>query len=82
VAVHFDDFLVTEKERYSAYNLHQFIADCGGLIGLFTGCSILSIMEIFYHIVLWLIALNKTAKPLQFRQITQATELTEVTSND
>jgi len=62
VAVIFEDFLILEKQRYSAYNLQQFIADCGGLLGLFMGCSLLSIVEIFYHVTLNFMANRKKSR--------------------
>jgi Amiloride-sensitive sodium channel len=40
-----------EQERYIAYSIPQFISDCGGLMGLFLGCSVLSLVEIIYHTI-------------------------------
>ncbi|KAG5672929.1 hypothetical protein PVAND_003017 [Polypedilum vanderplanki] len=40
-----------EYTSYVAYTLQNFIADCGGLIGLFLGFSLLSIYEIFYDFI-------------------------------
>ncbi|XP_070498133.1 pickpocket protein 28-like [Chironomus tepperi] len=47
----FDDFEILEYEEYAAYSLHNFVADVGGLLGFFLGCSILSIIEIVYFII-------------------------------
>lgn len=42
---------VEESERYIAYKLQNFISDAGGLLGLFMGCSLISIVEIFYFFI-------------------------------
>mgnify|MGYP003406654927 FL=1 len=42
---------VEETEHYVAYKLQNFISDAGGLLGLFMGCSLISIVEILYFIV-------------------------------
>lgn len=42
-------FIVTKKTAKIWWT--DFIADCGGLLGLFMGVSILSIVEIFYFLV-------------------------------
>ncbi|KAL7034938.1 hypothetical protein ACKWTF_008188 [Chironomus riparius] len=44
----FDDLEILEYEEYAAYSLHNFVADVGGLLGFFLGCSILSLIEIVY----------------------------------
>lgn len=38
--------------RSESYTSTNFIADCGGLLGLFLGVSLLSIIEIIYHFTL------------------------------
>jgi len=50
VTIFFEDFLVEEKMNFLGYKLQHFISDCGGLLGLFMGCSLLSIVEIIYHV--------------------------------
>lgn len=35
----------------SHLNIHQVIADVGGLLGFFLGCSILSLIEIVYFLI-------------------------------
>lgn len=40
-------------ERHELYGWVQFIANCGGLLGLFMGFSIVSIIEIVYYILLF-----------------------------
>jgi Amiloride-sensitive sodium channel len=51
LTIQFSGFLVDEQERYIAYSIPQFVSDCGGLMGLFLGCSVLSLVEIFYHTI-------------------------------
>jgi Amiloride-sensitive sodium channel len=43
-----DDFIYTKRSEL--YGLTDFIANFGGLLGLFLGVSILSIVEIIYFI--------------------------------
>ncbi|KAG5667655.1 hypothetical protein PVAND_015629 [Polypedilum vanderplanki] len=45
----FKDHIVTEYETFVAYKLQNLIADIGGLLGLFLGCSVLSLIEIIYY---------------------------------
>lgn len=40
-------------EKHELYRWVQFIANCGGLLGLFMGFSIVSIIEIVYYILLF-----------------------------
>ena len=42
---------VEEVEHYIAYKLQNFISDVGGLLGLFMGGSLISVVEIFYFLV-------------------------------
>lgn len=39
-------------KRSELYGEIDFLANCGGLLGLFFGASVLSIMEIFYYFTL------------------------------
>jgi hypothetical protein len=36
---------------YVAYSIQNFVADCGGLIGLFLGFSLLSIFELVCNLI-------------------------------
>ncbi|KAG5680507.1 hypothetical protein PVAND_010014 [Polypedilum vanderplanki] len=47
----FENIFITEEESYAPYAIQNFIADIGGLLGLFIGCSILSIFEFVFYIV-------------------------------
>ncbi|XP_044256790.1 uncharacterized protein LOC123006401 [Tribolium madens] len=42
-----DNFITSERNEL--YGPTDFLANFGGLLGLFTGFSVLSLMEIFYH---------------------------------
>ncbi|XP_070496595.1 pickpocket protein 28-like [Chironomus tepperi] len=48
IKIIFEEFLIDEQTNFVAYKLENFIAECGGLLGLFMGCSMLSIVELFY----------------------------------
>jgi hypothetical protein len=39
---------ITKTENFVAYKLQNFIADVGGLLGLFLGSSLLSLVELLY----------------------------------
>jgi len=43
--------LIEEQDFFVGYKLQNFIADTGGLLGLFIGCSILSIVELIYYLI-------------------------------
>lgn len=61
---------VEEVEHYVAYKLQNFISDIGGLLGLFMGCSVISIVEVFYLITnLFLNLLQKRRKNVQIIQV-------------
>ncbi|KAG5676566.1 hypothetical protein PVAND_006390 [Polypedilum vanderplanki] len=44
----FKEHLVEVHEKYASYKIQNFIADFGGLLGLFMGCSLISIVEIIF----------------------------------
>jgi amiloride-sensitive sodium channel len=66
----FIDHVVEEHENYVAYTLQNFIDDCGALIGLFLGLSILSIMELIYDVI-------KTCVKQKFNKIEDETLMYE-----
>lgn len=56
-SIHFSEFMVAVefKEQYflplrraSLYGISDFIANCGGLLGVFMGVSVLSVIEVVY----------------------------------
>jgi acid-sensing ion channel, other len=42
-------------KRSRRYGFTEFMAHCGGLLGLFLGFSFMSILEIIYFCTIWLI---------------------------
>lgn len=38
----------TALKRYGSYDAVSFLSTCGGLLGLFLGVSVLSVVEVFY----------------------------------
>ncbi|KAG5676491.1 hypothetical protein PVAND_006322 [Polypedilum vanderplanki] len=51
MAIRFNEHSIEEQENFVAYKLQNFIADFGGLLGLFMGCSLLSIVELIFHCI-------------------------------
>ncbi|KAG5682311.1 hypothetical protein PVAND_011670 [Polypedilum vanderplanki] len=50
--VFFKDNEFVPLKRFQLYGTVDFLANCGGLLGLFVGVSVLSIVEIFYYFIL------------------------------
>lgn len=46
-----DNIEFEEQEHFVAYGLQNFIADAGGLLGLFMGYSFLSIAEFIHNCI-------------------------------
>ncbi|EFA08873.2 Pickpocket protein 28-like Protein [Tribolium castaneum] len=55
LTIFFKDMQFITSERNELYGQTDFLANCGGLLGLFTGFSFLSIVEIVYFLSLRLI---------------------------
>lgn len=51
IGIRFNDILIEENDFFVGYKLQNFIADTGGLLGLFMGCSILSIVELIFYLL-------------------------------
>jgi hypothetical protein len=56
IKIIFEDFIIDEQTYFVAYKLENFIAECGGLLGLFIGFSMLSIVELFYFCIKGILA--------------------------
>ncbi|XP_058985354.1 pickpocket protein 28-like [Musca domestica] len=54
--VHFKDNEFIARKRSELYGYADFLANCGGILGLFMGFSILSLIEFFYHMTLRLLS--------------------------
>lgn len=52
IIVHFKSNEFITSKRSELYGFSDFLANCGGVLGLFTGFSILSLIEILYHVTL------------------------------
>ncbi|CAO1310274.1 unnamed protein product, partial [Diamesa serratosioi] len=49
VNINFRDYYFIESKRSELYGWIDFMANCGGLLGLFMGFSLLSLVEILYY---------------------------------
>jgi amiloride-sensitive sodium channel len=49
LTIFFKDAQFITSKRSELYGTTDFLANCGGLLGLFMGVSILSIVELFYY---------------------------------
>lgn len=47
--IQFGAFQVIENEHFVAYTLENFIAECGGLLGLFLGFSFTTVIDFIYR---------------------------------
>lgn len=57
-------------KRFESYTMIDFFADCGGLIGLFSGASIISIVELIYFCTLRLLLIRtKRMKQMQDNRV-------------
>lgn len=52
VNIFFKDTQFITSRRSELYGPTDFLANCGGLLGVFLGCSFLSLFEIFYFLTL------------------------------
>lgn len=63
VAIAFKRAQILALKRSPFYQLSDFIANVGGLLGLFVGMSLLSVVEVFYFLTLRLIDKCRRQKP-------------------
>lgn len=52
VTIFFKEQQFITSERNELYGSTDFLANCGGLLGLFMGFSFLSLLEIFYFLTI------------------------------
>ncbi|XP_055305980.1 pickpocket protein 28-like [Sitodiplosis mosellana] len=62
VSIFFRDHQVEKKQRKELYSRTDFLAVCGGLLGLFLGVSVLSVIEFIYFFTLRLFLNVQNAK--------------------
>lgn len=63
VKIFFRDHEVVTLKREEKYTYTDFLAVCGGLLGLFLGVSVLSIIEFIYYATLRLYLTIQQSKP-------------------
>lgn len=51
--IYFKDSHFSRLKRYEIYGWTDFLSNSGGILGLFMGCSVLSFIEIIYHVVVY-----------------------------
>jgi len=51
VNIYFKSSHFTRLKRYEIYGFSDFLSSTGGIFGLFLGCSVLSFIEIVYHLI-------------------------------
>ncbi|XP_024081092.1 pickpocket protein 28-like isoform X2 [Cimex lectularius] len=73
LTVFFKDMQFTTSKRSELFGLVDFMANCGGLLGLFCGVSFLSLVEIIYYITLRFWSNMKTLKQEE-EQLANSTE--------
>lgn len=52
LSIFFKEHQFITSKRSELYGLTDFMANCGGLLGLFMGVSVLSIVEVIYYFTL------------------------------
>lgn len=52
LAIYFKEAQFINSKRSELYGWRDFVANCGGILGLFLGMSLVSIVEIFYYLTL------------------------------
>lgn len=71
LSIFFKDHQFISKERSELYDKTDFLAACGGLLGLFMGVSVLSIVEVIYYFTIRLnctLRMRRTRKNLRKSQ--------------
>ncbi|XP_055840691.1 pickpocket protein 28-like [Episyrphus balteatus] len=66
ITIKFEDDVINGLTRSELYSTIDFIANCGGLLGLFMGVSVLSVFEILYFFtirVLWNLKSRQQIEP-------------------
>lgn len=81
IFIAFKDEQFFSSRRGEVYTLIDFIANCGGILGLFMGVSILSIVEIFYFSTLRIgcsLRKRRQIKKKRMQQLKALNELNDV----
>ena len=80
LSISFEDPKVTTTERSELYGVNDFMANCGGVLGLFMGVSLLSIIELVYYFTLRL-ACNLGCRRKSSETANAVVELPDINSN-
>lgn len=75
VFISFKDEQFFSSRRAEVYTLIDFVASCGGILGLFMGISILSIVEIIYFGTLRIGCSLRKRRQVKKRRLQQLNEL-------
>ena len=75
VIIHFKDIQFVTPIRSEVYGIMDFIADLGGLFGLFMGFSLLSVVELIYYLTVRPVAMVR--KQSMMRKQAKIAEKTE-----
>jgi acid-sensing ion channel, other len=51
INIYFKEAYFTRLKRYEIYGFSDFLSSTGGIFGLFLGCSVISFIEIIYHLL-------------------------------
>lgn len=65
VLIYFENAGFESTERYAAFDFMDFVASCGGLLGLFMGLSILSFIELAYYFILWIMMVRRSSRKVE-----------------
>jgi len=55
VIIYFKEAHFNRLKRYELYGWSDFLSNSGGTLGLFLGCSVLSLIELIYHLMMYCI---------------------------
>ncbi|KAG4078929.1 hypothetical protein HA402_010881 [Bradysia odoriphaga] len=69
ISIFFKENQFITSKRSELVGLTDFVSSCGGLLGLFMGVSILSIVELFYYVSLRLFCFMRSRKIEEKRQM-------------
>lgn len=75
LSAYFEDFLFQQQQYYVAYKLQNLVADFGGLLGLFIGCSLITIVEIFNLMIVPCLRIREKNHTLNERRIVEVEPL-------
>lgn len=84
LSIFFKEHQFITSKRSELYGLTDFMSNCGGLLGLFMGVSVLSIIEVIYYFTLRLgctLRLRRSRKRKSLRAQKKKNAIAPVESN-